>query len=56
MVLQDVDPCSQGDLVGVSLLPDRTVGYAAIRLQTAGLVEARYSFEDARKGVYFHST
>lgn len=54
-VLEDAEPLSQGDLVEASLLPDRTVRYALNRLQDAELVDARYSFRDARKQVYFLS-
>jgi len=52
-VLEGSDPLSQGQLAEESLLPDRTVRYALNRLEDAGLVDARYSFRDARKQVYF---
>jgi DNA-binding MarR family transcriptional regulator len=52
-VLETDAPLSQGDLAEESLLPDRTVRYALNRLGDAGLVASRYSFEDARKQVYF---
>ena len=52
-VLGVSDPLSQGQLAEESLLPDRTVRYALNRLEDAGLVDARYSFRDARKQVYF---
>lgn len=52
-VLDGSDPLSQGQLAEESLLPDRTVRYALNRLEDAGLVDARYSFRDARKQVYF---
>ena len=55
-VLETETPLSQGDLAEESLLPDRTVRYALNRLQDEELVEARYSFEDARKQVYFLNT
>jgi DNA-binding MarR family transcriptional regulator len=52
-VLETEAPLSQGRLAEESLLPDRTVRYALNRLQEAGLVESRYSFQDARKQVYY---
>jgi DNA-binding MarR family transcriptional regulator len=52
-VLEGSDPLSQGRLAEESLLPDRTVRYALNRLEDAGLVDARHSFRDARKQVYF---
>jgi len=52
-VLDGSEPLSQGRLAEESLLPDRTVRYALNRLEDAGLVDARYSFRDARKQVYF---
>ncbi|MEE6211248.1 helix-turn-helix domain-containing protein [Salarchaeum sp. III] len=52
-VLEMDSPLSQGDLAEETLLPDRTVRYALNRLDDAGLVNARYSFEDARKQVYY---
>jgi DNA-binding transcriptional ArsR family regulator len=52
-VLEGSDPLSQGQLAEESLLPDRTVRYALSRLEDAGLIDARYSFRDARKQVYF---
>ena len=52
-VLEDGSPQSQGQLAEESLLPDRTVRYALNRLEDAGLIDARYSFRDARKQVYF---
>ena len=55
-VLETEAPLSQGDLAEESLLPDRTVRYALNRLGEEELVEARYSFEDARKQVYFLNT
>ena len=51
-VLETDAPLSQGELAEESLLPDRTVRYALNRLQDADLVDARYSFRDARKQVY----
>jgi DNA-binding MarR family transcriptional regulator len=55
-VLEADAPLSQGALAEESLLPDRTVRYALNRLQEEELVAARYSFEDARKQVYFLNT
>jgi DNA-binding transcriptional ArsR family regulator len=52
-VLEGSEPLSQGEVAEESLLPDRTVRYALNRLDDAGLVDARYSFRDARKQVYF---
>jgi DNA-binding GntR family transcriptional regulator len=55
-VLETDAPLSQGQLAEESLLPDRTVRYALNRLEDAGIVGARYSFQDARKQVYFLNT
>jgi DNA-binding MarR family transcriptional regulator len=52
-VLEIESPLSQGELADESLLPDRTVRYALNRLDEENLVDSRYSFEDARKQVYF---
>ena len=52
-VLETDAPLSQGELAEESLLPDRTVRYALNRLRDAELVDSRYSFEDARKQVYY---
>ncbi len=52
-VLEGDAPLSQGGLAKESLLPDRTVRYALNRLEEEDLVDSRYSFEDARKQVYF---
>ncbi|MXR21330.1 ArsR family transcriptional regulator [Halobacterium bonnevillei] len=52
-VLEMDSPLSQGQLAEESLLPDRTVRYALNRLDDADLVGSRYSFQDARKQVYF---
>ncbi|WP_435335324.1 helix-turn-helix domain-containing protein [Haloarchaeobius sp. TZWWS8] len=52
-VLETESPMSQGQLAEESLLPDRTVRYALNRLDDEGLVNSRYSFQDARKQVYF---
>jgi len=51
-VLETDAPLSQGQLAEESLLPDRTVRYALTRLGETGLVESRYSIQDARKQVY----
>ena len=55
-VLETDAPLSQGQLAEESLLPDRTVRYALNRLEEAGLVGSRYSFQDARKQVYYLNT
>lgn len=55
-VLETSAPLSQGDLAEESLLPDRTVRYALNRLDEEGIVDSRYSFQDARKQVYFLRT
>jgi len=52
-VLETDAPLSQGQLAEESLLPDRTVRYALNRLEESDLVNSRYSFQDARKQVYF---
>jgi DNA-binding GntR family transcriptional regulator len=52
-VLETDAPLSQGQLAEESLLPDRTVRYALNRLEDEDLVDSRYSFQDARKQVYF---
>lgn len=52
-VLEIDAPLSQGQLAEESLLPDRTVRYALNRLEDEGLVDSRYSFQDARKQVYY---
>ena len=52
-VLETDSPLSQGQLAEESLLPDRTVRYALNRLEAEELVNSRYSFQDARKQVYF---
>ncbi len=55
-VLETDAPLSQGQLAEESLLPDRTVRYALNRLEESGLVNSRYSFQDARKQVYYLNT
>lgn len=52
-VLETDAPLSQGQLAEESLLPDRTVRYALNRLEESELVGSRYSFQDARKQVYY---
>ncbi|MFB6308755.1 MAG: winged helix-turn-helix transcriptional regulator [Haloarculaceae archaeon] len=52
-VLETDAPLSQSQLAEESLLPDRTVRYALNRLEDAELVGSRYSFQDARKQVYY---
>lgn len=52
-VLESASPLTHAELAEESLLPDRTVRYALDRLEGAGLVDARLSFRDARKRVYF---
>jgi DNA-binding MarR family transcriptional regulator len=55
-VLETDAPLSQGQLAEESLLPDRTVRYALNRLEESELVGSRYSFQDARKQVYYLNT
>jgi DNA-binding MarR family transcriptional regulator len=55
-VLESTAPLSQGQLAEESLLPDRTVRYALNRLEEQDLIDSRYSFQDARKQVYFLRT
>jgi DNA-binding MarR family transcriptional regulator len=52
-VLEDGAALSQGQLADESLLPDRTVRYALNRLEDEDLIDSRYSYQDARKQVYF---
>lgn len=52
-VLETDSPLSQGQIAEESLLPDRTVRYALNRLEDEALISSRYSFQDARKQVYF---
>jgi len=52
-VLEDDAALSQGQLAEESLLPDRTVRYALNRLDEEDLIDSRYSYQDARKQVYF---
>lgn len=55
-VLETDQPLSQGELTEETLLPDRTVRYGLNRLEESELVSSRYSFEDARKQVYYLTT
>lgn len=55
-VLEIDSPLSQGQVAEASLLPDRTVRYALNRLEDKDLVNSRYSFQDARKQVYYLTT
>ena len=55
-VLESDAPLSQGQLADESLLPDRTVRYVLNRLEDVGIVGSRYSFQDARKQVYYLNT
>ena len=55
-VLESDAPLSQGQLADESLLPDRTVRYALNRLEDVWIVGSRYSFQDARKQVYYLNT
>jgi DNA-binding MarR family transcriptional regulator len=51
-VLDYHETLSQSQLAEETLLPPRTVRYALTRLEDAGVVEARFSFSDARKRLY----
>ena len=43
---------TQKDLIGASILPDRTVRYALVLLMNKGLISHRPHFSDARQTVY----
>lgn len=43
---------TQATIIEKSLLPRRTVGFALERLENAGVVRSRPSFEDGRKTIY----
>ena len=43
---------TQSQLAAETLLPARTVRYALTRLEDAGVVDSRFSFNDARKRIY----
>lgn len=51
-VLEYNDTLSQGELAEETLLPPRTVRYALNRLEEENVVDARFSFSDARKRLY----
>lgn len=51
-VLEYNDRLTQSQLAEKTMLPPRTVRYALTRLEEAGVVDARFSFTDARKRVY----
>jgi len=51
-VLDYNDTLTQSELAAETLLPPRTVRYALSRLEEAGVIDARFSFTDARKRVY----
>ena len=51
-VLEYNDTLTQSELADETLLPPRTVRYALTRLDDEGVVDARFSFSDARKRLY----
>jgi len=51
-VLEYEDTLTQAELAEETLLPPRTVRYALSRLEDVGVVDARFSFSDARKRLY----
>ena len=51
-VLEYNDTLSQSELAEETLLPPRTVRYALSRLEEEEVVDARFSFSDARKRLY----
>ena len=51
-VLEYNGALTQSQLASESLLPARTVRYALTRLEEVGVVDSRFSFNDARKRVY----
>lgn len=51
-VLEYDGPLTQSQLAAETLLPARTVRYALTRLEEIGVVDSRFSFNDARKRVY----
>ncbi|GAB3702727.1 winged helix-turn-helix domain-containing protein [Halorubrum pallidum] len=51
-VLDYNDTLTQSELAEETLLPPRTVRYALSRLEDEGVVDARFSFTDARKRLY----
>jgi DNA-binding MarR family transcriptional regulator len=51
-VLEYEGTLTQSQLAEETMLPARTVRYGLSRLEDAGVVESRFSFNDARKRVY----
>jgi DNA-binding MarR family transcriptional regulator len=51
-VLDYNDTLTQSQLAEETLLPPRTVRYALSRLEEEGVIDARFSFTDARKRLY----
>jgi DNA-binding MarR family transcriptional regulator len=51
-VLDYNDTLTQSQLAEETLLPPRTVRYALTRLEEEDVVDARFSFSDARKRIY----
>lgn len=51
-VLEYNDTLTQSELAEETLLPPRTVRYALNRLEEEHVVQARFSFTDARKRLY----
>jgi len=51
-VLEYDDELTQRQLVDETRLPARTVRHAVSRLEDVGLLDARFSFTDARKRLY----
>lgn len=51
-VLEYDGPQTQQQLAEETKLPARTARYALTRLESAGVVDSRFSFTDARKRIY----
>jgi DNA-binding MarR family transcriptional regulator len=51
-VLEYNGTLTQNELADETMLPPRTVRYALSRLEDADVVDARFSFADARKRLY----
>jgi phosphosulfolactate synthase len=51
-IIKTKNPIDQGELIGLSHLPRRTIQNAVEELKTQGLVVERNSLDDARKKVY----
>ncbi|SNR53566.1 MarR family transcriptional regulator [Halorubrum vacuolatum] len=51
-VLDYNDTLTQSEIAEETLLPPRTVRYALSRLEEEDVVDARFSFADARKRLY----